>query len=189
MCSPTETTVSPFPWRQLDPAVRDNMVWWIWAITYIGSVGAYLPAILPPFVEYMQWEGKWLEQIPDRQAWWDFTIYTSIVHAIFALAMFNWKVTPFPVQVRIAYFFWVLLGSYVPALEILMHITFVGNGANLTTGYCPLARLMSLLPWNHAEPFSMKFLVSTIFSPPGGKGKSDSAGFQAAASAAKDKKA
>lgn len=157
---------SEFPWQQLDPNVRDNMVWWLWAITYIGSIGAYLPDILPPLVEYMQWEGKWLDQIPSRKAWWDYIVYFSAFHAFLALHMFHWKIYPFPVQVRIVYFFLVLFGSTIPQLEFLMHETFVGNGANLMFGYCPLARIMSLLPWNHTETFSIKFLVTTIFSSP-----------------------
>ena len=33
-------------------------------------------------------------------------------------------------------------------------------------GYCLLARVLSLFPWNRTEPFSMQLVLSTFFSAP-----------------------
>jgi len=36
----------------------------------------------------------------------------------------------------------------------------------LIFGYCTMARLVSLFPWNRTEAFSGRLLVRTFFSPP-----------------------
>jgi len=70
------------------------------------------------------------------------------------------------VQVRLAYLLWVLIGTFVPGMIILMYITTVGLAANLFFNYCPLARLMLLMPWNRSESLSLEFLRRVFLSPP-----------------------
>ena len=48
----------------------------------------------------------------------------------------------------------------------LMYITLVGLATNLFLAYCPLARMMYLLPWNNDEEFSLRLLGRGFFSPP-----------------------
>jgi hypothetical protein len=83
----------------------------------------------------------------DRNAY-QFVVVFSAAHALLFLVLFAFRLEPFPVQVRIAYFLWVLVGTYVPHMTILMYITTVGLLGNLFFRYCPLARMIHLLPWN-----------------------------------------
>ncbi|MDS3862475.1 hypothetical protein RIF25_16895, partial [Thermosynechococcaceae cyanobacterium BACA0444] len=45
-------------------------------------------------------------------------------------------------------------------------VTTIGLAANLFFNYCPLARMMYLLPWNREEPFSFKLVLRVFLSPP-----------------------
>lgn len=42
----------------------------------------------------------------------------------------------------------------------------VGLTVRLTTNYCLMARLLSLVPWNTKEPFSAELVKRTLLSPP-----------------------
>jgi len=98
--------------------------------------------------------------------WFTGVVAFSALHAVLFLQLFSFRITPFPVQVRIAYLIWVALGTYVPGMMILMYITVVGLATNLFLGYCPLARMMYLVPWNLSQEFSLNLLGRVIFSPP-----------------------
>ncbi len=71
----------------------------------------------------------------------------------------------FPVQLRMAYFFILLVCSWQP-LRSLYWIPFIGTSAMVFFDYCLLARLLSLLPWVRKEAFSMNLVRKTIFSKP-----------------------
>lgn len=71
----------------------------------------------------------------------------------------------FPVQVRFAYLGLLAAGLWEP-LRVLHGIQLVGTTAVVLVDYCFLARLMSLLPWNRRQPFSLALLGRTIFSRP-----------------------
>jgi hypothetical protein len=45
-------------------------------------------------------------------------------------------------------------------------IQLAGTTAMVLVDYCPLARFLSLMPWNRKEPFSMELLRRTVMSPP-----------------------
>jgi hypothetical protein len=96
----------------------------------------------------------------------EYVVIFSALHAVLFLVLFGFKVSPFPVQVRIAYFVWVAVGTYVPYMVILMYITLVGLATNLFLGYCPLARMIYLMPWNRDESLSLVLVRKVIFSPP-----------------------
>lgn len=36
----------------------------------------------------------------------------------------------------------------------------------VTMSYCPLARFLSLMPWNRQEPFTLTLLRRTVFTAP-----------------------
>eukprot|EP00539_Tryblionella_compressa_P008486 CAMPEP_0178753090 /NCGR_PEP_ID=MMETSP0744-20121128/11423_1 /TAXON_ID=913974 /ORGANISM="Nitzschia punctata, Strain CCMP561" /LENGTH=177 /DNA_ID=CAMNT_0020406877 /DNA_START=22 /DNA_END=555 /DNA_ORIENTATION=+ len=141
----TDKQMLATPWDRMDPARRGSMVWWLWAVTWIGLVAGYLD---------------------DKRRGWDFVVVFSAAHTILFWGLFLGETSPFPVQVRLAYFLWVACGTL--AFDSLMHITLVGLFANLTVGYCPLARMMSLLPWNRKKniPLSWDLVRRTILSPP-----------------------
>lgn len=71
----------------------------------------------------------------------------------------------FTVQMRLAILGIVLLCYWEP-LRILYWIPFLGLWANVLFGYCFLARVMALMPWNRKEPFTADLVKRTIFSPP-----------------------
>ena len=71
----------------------------------------------------------------------------------------------FPVQVRVAYLLWTVAGLWEP-LFILHWIQFAGTWAYVTVGYCPLARMMVLMPWNRREKLSFGFVWTLFMKPP-----------------------
>lgn len=71
----------------------------------------------------------------------------------------------FPVQVRIGYLAWILLGQWDP-LTFMLWIQLAGTIAAVAVGYCPLARMVSLMPWNRSEPLSLRLIWRTIVTPP-----------------------
>ena len=75
------------------------------------------------------------------------------------------SVTTFPVQLRIAYLA-LLIVCYVPSLRWLYWLPTVGTFALVIFGYCLMARVLSLLPWNSKEPYSIDRLRRTFLSAP-----------------------
>lgn len=71
----------------------------------------------------------------------------------------------FPVQVRLAYLGVLGFGMW-PPLAALHALQFVAVNAMLVADYCPLARLLVLMPWNRRVPFSLALLRWAAFSPP-----------------------
>jgi hypothetical protein len=71
----------------------------------------------------------------------------------------------FPVQVRVGYLALLLAGQWGP-LYFIYFIQIIGTTAMVLFDYCPLARFLSLMPWNRREPFSMDLVKRTVLSPP-----------------------
>jgi hypothetical protein len=71
----------------------------------------------------------------------------------------------FPVQVRAAYLGLLAAGLY-PPLAFIHWIQLVGTWAMVLVGYCPLARALSLLPWNRRQPLSVTLVRRTFLSAP-----------------------
>ena len=71
----------------------------------------------------------------------------------------------FPVQVRFWYL--ILLSVSLPEfMQWLYWIPCVGTWAQIIFGYCAMARLVSLWPWNRKEAFSLKLIFKTFLSRP-----------------------
>ena len=131
------------PWERLPSRQRKVLVWILWFITWLGLVlGSF------------------------ERGYFEYVVAFSAFHAVLFLMLFRFKVKPFPVQVRIAYFIWVAVGTYVPYMIFLMYITLVGLATNLFLGYCPLARMMNLMPWNRQEKLSLSLFRRVFFSAP-----------------------
>jgi hypothetical protein len=75
------------------------------------------------------------------------------------------RVSAFPVQVRFCYLLLLLLALPRP-LQWIFWIPTIGTWAQLIFGYCTMARLVSLFPWNRDEAFSGRLLLRTFFSAP-----------------------
>lgn len=71
----------------------------------------------------------------------------------------------FPVQVRFWYLMLLLVSLPAP-LQLMYWIPTIGTWAQIIFGYCTMARLVSLLPWNRGDAFSLALLRKTFFSRP-----------------------
>jgi hypothetical protein len=77
------------------------------------------------------------------------------------------RLHPFPVQLRLAFFAWLLVGV-LPGMQWMHYIALAGTTMRVTVGYCLLARLLSLAWFNRTEPLTIPFLRRQFFSPPSG---------------------
>ena len=137
------TTQHDFLWDQIPQDIRKRFVWVLWLVTWIGVLAGLF----------------------DRE-FYEYVVIFSAAHALLVLFLLRFRVSAFPAQVRIAYCIWVVVGTYAPYMVILMHITTIGLATNLFANYCPLARMMYLLPWNREEPFSLNLVARVFLSPP-----------------------
>ncbi len=71
----------------------------------------------------------------------------------------------FSSQVRIGYVLWMAIGL-LPGMFWMHWIQLAGTTAMISVGYCPLARMLSLLPWNRVHPFTLRLVLSTFLAPP-----------------------
>lgn len=99
---------------------------------------------------------------------WPKAIYLAIainfIHAIYFIIRKS-GLTAFPMQVRLGYLGLLILGL-VTFFSWLHWIQLIGGTIMLTTGYCPMARMLSLLPWNRNKDMSWKLIKTIIFTPP-----------------------
>ena len=119
-----------------------------------------------------------------RLSWWYWTITVALLGAglaghagafTAAIALGAWQcvhflarersAAAFPVQVRLAYL-GLLCASQWPPLAFGYWIWFGGTLAMVLTGYCALARTLSLLPWNRRAPLSADLVLRTFAAPP-----------------------
>lgn len=119
-----------------------SAAWWIWLVT---------------------WECLAYGLFADQSGFL-FAITATILN-IFYYACLDKSVTSFSVQVRVGILTIFLLGQ-APGMSWIYWIPFAGIAARNLTGYCLLARLMSLLPWNRQEPLTFRLIKRRIFSPP-----------------------
>jgi hypothetical protein len=70
-----------------------------------------------------------------------------------------------PVQTRTAYTALLVL-CFLPGLRWLYWLPTIGTLALVVCGYCLMARLLSLLPWNRSERVTLELLRHTFLSPP-----------------------
>src|SRR5687767_6451425 len=127
---------------------------------------------------------RWLFILWDDWTWWAWMV-TAVLLAIglaghpsaFAAAMVmtvvqllmmlihERSVSAFAVQLRIAYLI-LLAICFVPQMRWLYWLPMVGTFALVIFGYCLLARILYLLPWNRMEPLSIDLLRRTFVSRP-----------------------
>lgn len=71
----------------------------------------------------------------------------------------------FPVQIRLAYL-GVLLAAAPPALQWLYWLPAIGTWALVLFGYCLIARVLSLMPWNRDGALTGRLILHTFTAPP-----------------------
>jgi hypothetical protein len=130
-------------WSRLPPALRSRSAWTLWAITWLGLVAGCADA-----------------------RYWRWVVWLSIAHALFMLLMVKVRPLVFPAQLRLAYAAWVAVGTFVPHMRWMLYVTLVGLAANLTFNWCPLSRMLYLLPWNRREPWDAGLPFRAFFSKP-----------------------
>jgi hypothetical protein len=75
------------------------------------------------------------------------------------------SITAFPIQVRFCHLLLLLVALPEP-LQLIFWIPTIGTWAQIIFGYCTMARIVSLFPWNRSEKFSLALLKKTFFSRP-----------------------
>jgi len=75
------------------------------------------------------------------------------------------SIRAFPVQVRFWYLL-LLIVAFPEFMQWLYWVPCIGTWAQVILGYCAMARLVSLWPWNRNEPFTLKLLANTFLSRP-----------------------
>jgi hypothetical protein len=95
-------------------------------------------------------------------------LWALLALCIFQVAYFRLRegrFGAFPVQVRIAYGLLIACTAWKP-LHWLAYVPTVGTWAQVVFGYCALARLLSLMPWNRREPLTWRLAWRTFAAPP-----------------------
>lgn len=75
------------------------------------------------------------------------------------------RLAAFPVQLRIAYLLLLLVAMPGP-MQWLYWLPGIGTWVQVLSGYCLLARALSLLPWNRKESFSARLVMRTLLTRP-----------------------
>jgi hypothetical protein len=88
----------------------------------------------------------------------------SIVQSLLFLARER-VVKAFSVQLRLAYTL-LLIICFFPTARWLYWLPAVSTFALVVFGYCLMARMLSLLPWNRTEPITADLLRRTFLSRP-----------------------
>jgi len=119
-----------------------EMDWWYWLVTdalLIGCLADWRWGALP-------------------------VIALTVIQAVHYLHRER-RIMAFPVQVRLGYLLLLVLGT-IPPLGFIHWIQLAGTTAVVTVGYCPLARILALMPWNRRRPLTAMLVWNTIVSPP-----------------------
>jgi hypothetical protein len=119
-----------------------QMDWWYWLVT---------DGLLIGYLAGWRWGA-------------DPVIALTVIQAVYYLYRER-RIAAFPVQVRLGYLLLLVLGT-IPPLGFIHWIQLAGTTAVVTVGYCPLARILALMPWNRRRPLTAAFVWNTIVSPP-----------------------
>ena len=93
-----------------------------------------------------------------------FAMALNLVMAIYYVARIG-SIKPYPVQIRLAYAVLLLLGM-VPEMTWIHVVQLIGTAAMVAVGYCPLARMLNLLPWNRHESLSWRLVEHSFMRDP-----------------------
>ena len=120
-------------------ATSRDLGWWYWFMT-VGLLGAGL----------LGWRaGLYLAML---------LCAVQITHVI----RLTQDIASFPVQVRVAYLGLLLAGLW-GSLQWIHWVQLVGTSARVGVGYCFLARVLSLTPWNRRQPLSLDLVARRFF--------------------------
>jgi hypothetical protein len=92
-------------------------------------------------------------------------VTTLLSLVTFFLAWRRWSVRAMGVQIRIGVLILLAIGV-APSLRWVHAIPLVGVGSLLVCGYCPMERVLRLMPWNRRERLTLRSIARVVFSPP-----------------------
>jgi hypothetical protein len=123
----------------IDHKVFTDVSWWHWAIT-IPLMAGYLAGY-----------------------YWALALAAVLCIAVGTCFLYHLRqIRPYPVQVRIAYVGLLGIGT-LPWMQWIPWMQLFGTTAMVTIGYCPLIRMLSLMPPNRTEPLTA-LLVWRVFA-------------------------
>jgi hypothetical protein len=134
---------NPTPLERMNQHTRGRFVWSLWFVTWIGLVVGLI-------------DHRWLPVV----------VLFSVLHALLFLGLTRFRIAAFPNQFRLSYLLLIVLGTYVPGAIGLNWMVTAGLASNLFLGYCPLIRLLSLMPWNRDEELTWSLVWRVITTPP-----------------------
>ena len=114
------------------------------------------------------WLVTWVLLVALMVFGWAMALYLNIILQIVQVVDYRrseGSVKAFPVQIRIGFLIFLVVGA-LEFMRWIYWIPVVGVAAQLTVGYCLMARVMSLMPWNLQGPFTWYLFKKTIFSKP-----------------------
>jgi hypothetical protein len=79
------------------------------------------------------------------------------------------SIRPYRIQVRLGFMAFVL-ASQVPGLGGLLWVPVLGTTAQVLLGYCPMARMLDLMPWNRVGAPGWRDVLDTVVRAPGDEG-------------------
>ncbi|MCP5298137.1 MAG: hypothetical protein H6959_10425 [Chromatiaceae bacterium] len=101
-------------------------------------------------------------------AGWRWGFVAAIALTVVHLLHFLWRegsFASFPVQVRTGYLL-LLLASLPGPMQWLYWVPTIGTWAQVIFGYCAMARIVSLMPWNKREPYAWRLFWRTFTARP-----------------------
>ena len=120
----------------------NDWVWWAWTLTtflLVAGLSGYDQALIG-------------------------AIAVTAAHGVIVLVR-DRSLVAYSVQLRAAYLL-LLLICYLPHTRWLYWLLVAGTLALIVFGYCFLTRVLSLLPWNSREAYTLDRLRRTFFSAP-----------------------
>lgn len=99
---------------------------------------------------------------------WQYGLTLALILTSIQVVHFGYEtrsLVSFPTQVRMAYAL-LLLAALWPSFYWLIYPVILGTTAMVVFDYCFLARFMSLMPWNHRQPYAIGMIWRTFFSKP-----------------------
>ncbi len=104
----------------------------------------------------------WLHAIGVHYALAAAVVLCAGVAAAVALRLDSMR--PYAVQIRYGHLAFLVAGLLPPTAWII-YIPLPGTTARVLTGYCPMSRLLMLMPWNRTQPLTWSRVRQVVLAP------------------------
>ncbi|MEM1414081.1 MAG: hypothetical protein AAGH15_04240 [Myxococcota bacterium] len=139
----TRIPEGPSAWTRLGPERRRRLVKACWIVNQTLLVGG----------------------------WFDPRLHLVLVgfcvaHALLFLGLVGFRPLVFPAQLRLSFLALIAAGVFVPGMQPTLMVPTLGGFALLLAGYCPLARILYLLPWNRTHALTPELALRVFLQKP-----------------------